>query len=216
MSQNLVLLPDEMVQRIIEALNDINAIVNFVSSSRGRRLPQTTFIQLLQSQFDRNLVKLPAPVKAVLSTMPKLNSLKVTRSFWSNYMASLSKAGLLDGTFAEAWDVAYKSNVEYYQKCEAQGKEELSVAEQPQPRELYAHIHHIPSKAHKDVVYHFYCIIHQKLSLRTIEAFDMIYDGKGQRTSVPTRCGRLVRCDTEAFMDLLDNLLPRSQKRPRD
>ena len=67
MSQDLVLLPDEMVQLIIEALNDINAIVNFVSSSRGRRLPQTTFIQLLQSQFDRNLAKLPAPVKAVLS-----------------------------------------------------------------------------------------------------------------------------------------------------
>ena len=81
MSQNLALLPDEMVQHIIEALNDINAVVNFVSTAKGRRLTKTTFIQLLQSQFDRNVAKLPAPVKAVLSTMPKLNALKVTRSF---------------------------------------------------------------------------------------------------------------------------------------
>ena len=131
-------------------------------------------------------------------------------------MASLSKAGLLDGTLAEAWDADYKCIVEYYGKCKAEGKQELSMAEQPhcmpQCKELVAHIKHIPSKAHEAVVMMILRRLHDKLSVHTIDDLGMMYDGKGVRFSI-TLNGSYIQWDTQYFMGWLDSLLPRGQKR---
>ena len=147
--------------------------------------------------------------------MPKLNSLKMTHRFWSNYMASLSKAGLLDRTFSEALDADYKCIVEYNQKCQAEGKQELLMAEQPecmpQCKELVAHIEHIPSKAHKEVVEIFLRNLHDKFFKYTIAELDMMYDGKGVRFCFPVN-GRLIHWDMQYFMDVLNFFLSRGKK----
>ena len=112
-------LPDDVMERIVKSLDNINALVNFNATTKNRRLkvaPNATFsVELLQGLFERNLQKLPKPIKEVMSTMPNLQSLKVTRFFWKDYIGSLFKAGLVDGTFAEAWDTAYKMHATFFE-----------------------------------------------------------------------------------------------------
>ena len=84
----------------------------------------------------------------------------------------------------------------------------------PQCKELVAHIEHIPSKAHKEVVEIFLRNLDDKLSIHTIAELDMMHDGKGVRFCFPVN-GRLIHWDMQYFMDKLNFLQSRGKKRGR-
>ena len=209
-------IPDDVMKSIVKSIDHVNALVNYYSTTKIKRSNITcksTFMSLLQQLLNTNLEKLPKTVRVVLSTLPDLKSFRVTRTFWSNYMSGLVKAGLLDGTFAEAWHMAYKLNVEFYEqfperadwRAEVDAEQALWGACKP----LNRMIENIPSNAHATVLFRFVEYMIDKNYQRSLEDFRGIYNGNGQPAS---HRRRNIRGDTQEHMEMLEGL---SGKRPK-
>ena len=129
-------------------------------------------------------------------------------------ISQIREAGLLDGTFAEAWDMTYKLNVEFYEKfpertdwrAEVDAEQALWEACKP----LNRMIENIPSNAHATVLFRFLEYMIDKNYQRSLKDFRGIYNGNGQPAS---HRHRNIRGDTQEHIEMLEYRLRKRHKR---
>ena len=206
-------LPNDVIERIVGSLDHVNALINFYSTTKDRRLtvtPNAKVLSMLQMRFDYHLEKLPKPVKEVLATMPKLNSLRVTRTFWTTYMRDLLKAGLFDGTFAEAWDTAYKMHATFFEETKDLMPGGASYYWDNGPGDpcgpLFLKVDSLP-EIHADVIRHFIYNFHQRS--HSLEHLNLMFNGEARITIF----GEPNYDQKRFYLDLLESRLNRKRRR---
>ena len=173
--------------------------------------PEARLLSMLQTRFDQNLEKLPKPVREVLETLPRLASLRVTRTFWTSYMRGLLKTGLFDGTFAEAWDTAYKLHATFYEGRPEGASYYWNDGPGDPCKPLFLKVRHLPSKNHAEAIVCFIWNFHQRS--RSLKHLNLMFNGEARLTF--SRLALSCEPDYEQkrfYLDLLESL---SNKRRR-